>query len=82
VITQQSVTGEPAAIWETILLGAPDLGAGGISTDLVDPNQDIPLDQDDLGFGGWASMYATVIADRNTPMPVSIGLFGAGLNRS
>ena len=71
-----SVTGESPEVWAAILLGAPERLAGGISADLVDPNQDIPLDQDDLGVGVWASMFATVIADRNTPMPVSIGLFG------
>jgi hypothetical protein len=50
--------------------------AGGISADWVDPNDSIPLDRDQLSVGVYASMLAGVIANRDTPMPLSIGLFG------
>ncbi|MFI9385866.1 P-loop NTPase fold protein [Kutzneria sp. NPDC052558] len=50
--------------------------AGGISSDLVDPTQPIALDRDRLGFAPYVSMLATVIADRETPLPLSIGVFG------
>jgi hypothetical protein len=50
--------------------------AGGISRDLVDPNQTLSLDEDRLGFAPYVSMLATVIADRDTPLPLSIGVFG------
>ena len=50
--------------------------AGGIASDLVDPTQPIALDQDRLGFAPYVSMLATVIADRETPLPLSIGVFG------
>ena len=43
----------------------------------MDPNLGIPLSQDDLGFGVWASMFAAIIADKDTEMPLSIGIFGA-----
>jgi hypothetical protein len=55
---------------------APTDLAGGISSDLVDPTQPIALDQDRLGFAPYVSMLATVIADRETPLPLSIGVFG------
>jgi hypothetical protein len=50
--------------------------AGGVSSDLVDPNTGIPLSHDQLGFAPYVSMLATVVADRNTPLPLSIGVFG------
>lgn len=57
--------------------------AGGISSDLVDPSTGIGLDKDRLGVSPYVSMLATVIADRSTPMPLSIGIFGAwGLGKS
>ncbi|QUQ62351.1 P-loop NTPase fold protein [Kutzneria sp. CA-103260] len=57
---------------------APEGGdlAGGISSDLVDPTQPIALEKDRLGFAPYVSMLATVIADRETPLPLSIGVFG------
>lgn len=51
--------------------------AGGISAELVDPNIGIPLDRDQLGVAPYVSMLATVIADRETPLPLSVGIFGA-----
>lgn len=50
--------------------------AGGISSDLVDPNIGIPLRDDHLGVAPYVSMLATVVADRATPLPLSIGVFG------
>lgn len=49
---------------------------GGVSADLVDPELGIPLSQDYLGIRTFVEMLATVIADRDTPLPLSIGLFG------
>lgn len=55
----------------------PDVGlAGGISRDLVDPNGTIPMEKDRLGVAPYVSMLATVLADRRTPLPLSIGIFG------
>jgi hypothetical protein len=50
--------------------------AGGVSTDWVDPNAGIPLANDQLGVTPYVSMLATVIADRKTQTPLSIGVFG------
>ncbi|MGW7534854.1 P-loop NTPase fold protein [Amycolatopsis sp. NPDC054798] len=50
--------------------------AGGISNDLVDPTLGIPLERDRLGVAPYASMLATVIADRSTAPPLSVGVFG------
>lgn len=50
--------------------------AGGMSGDLVDGEQRIPLTDDHLGLGTYVAMLATLIARRDTPMPLSIGLFG------
>src|SRR5439155_1335493 len=44
--------------------------------DLVDPNVGIPLENDQLDFAPYVAMLATVIADRDTPLPLSIGIFG------
>jgi KAP family P-loop domain len=59
--------------WEQLL--AISL-AGGFDRDLVNPAEAISPDRDDLDYGVWAAMFASVIADANTPMPMSIGLFG------
>jgi hypothetical protein len=50
--------------------------AGGVSSDLVDPTTGLALDRDRLGLGVDVTMFATLIADVTTPMPLSIGLFG------
>ncbi|WP_280448991.1 P-loop NTPase fold protein [Nocardia brasiliensis] len=50
--------------------------SGGLTSDLVDPNAGLPLSSDQLGFAPYVSMLATVIADRTTPLPLSIGVFG------
>lgn len=41
--------------------------AGGMSSDLVDPNIGIPLSRDQLDFAPYVSMLATVIADPELP---------------
>jgi hypothetical protein len=66
-------TRDSIAAWERLL--AVSL-AGGFDRDLVDPAEAISRDRDDLGYGVWAAMLASVIAEEATPMPVSIGLFG------
>ena len=55
--------------------GAHEL-AGGVSTDLVRADLGIPLSEDRLGVAPYVSMLATVIADRATPLPLSVGVFG------
>ncbi|SFP34523.1 P-loop NTPase fold protein [Amycolatopsis rubida] len=50
--------------------------AGGVSNDLVDPTRGIPLERDRLGVAPYVSMLATVIADRSTLPPLSVGVFG------
>jgi hypothetical protein len=50
--------------------------AGGVSTDLVRPDLGIPLSKDRLGVAPYVSMLATVIAERGTPLPMSVGVFG------
>jgi hypothetical protein len=68
---------EPADVWDAILSEpAPFDLAGGVSSDLVDPTKGIPIEHDHLGVRDYVTMFATVIADRTTPMPLSIGLFG------
>lgn len=55
----------------------PVVLAGGVSCDLVNPTVGIPLAEDRLGVAPYVSMLATVVADAATPLPVSIGIFGA-----
>lgn len=50
--------------------------AGGVARDLVDPNESISLAEDHLGVTPYVSMLATVIAAEDTPLPLSIGVFG------
>jgi hypothetical protein len=71
-----------AALREALPAAAPsarspeyDL-AGGVSADLVDPTKGIPLERDSLNLGVDVTMFAALIADATTPMPLSIGLFG------
>jgi hypothetical protein len=67
----------PNAAWDAVLAEpAPIDLAGGVSADLVDPTTGIPLTEDHLGLGVDVTMFATLIADKSTPMPLSIGLFG------
>jgi hypothetical protein len=83
----ERVLGAPPPVREPAVKAAPtqpppapsasafDL-AGGTSADLVDPTTGIPLDRDRLGLATDVTMFATLIADTATPMPLSIGLFG------
>jgi hypothetical protein len=50
--------------------------AGGISRDLVDVERGIPLTEDHLGVATYVTMLAAVIAKAETPLPLSVGLFG------
>lgn len=49
---------------------------GGMSTDRVDPSVGIPLSRDRLSLAPYVAMLATVIVDRRTHLPLSIGIFG------
>jgi dephospho-CoA kinase len=73
--TSTSVDAFGAAAIREVLVPAFEL-AGGVSSDLVDPTTGIPLDRDRLGLGTDVTMFATLVADTRTPMPLSIGLFG------
>jgi tetratricopeptide (TPR) repeat protein len=68
-------TDEASAALQRAVLPSSYL-AGGIDTDRVDPTCDIPLSRDHLNESVWVSMLATVIVDKATPMPLSVGLFG------
>lgn len=70
---RETMPGDSIEAWESLL--AVSL-AGGFDRDLVDPNDAIGRDRDDLEHGVWAAIFAAVIADEATPLPVSIGLFG------
>ncbi|MFC3965554.1 P-loop NTPase fold protein [Nocardia jiangsuensis] len=50
--------------------------AGGVSRDYVDPTIGIALHEDRLGMSPYAAMLATVIAEQQTPLPLSVGIFG------
>jgi hypothetical protein len=58
------------------LLTAPGFLQGGVSSEYVDPSEGISLDRDRMGVAPYVSMLATVICDRDTPMPLSVGVFG------
>ncbi|MGV9676080.1 P-loop NTPase fold protein [Nocardia sp. NPDC003482] len=64
------------ALVPTVRTTSPLDLAGGVSSDLVDPNRGIALSEDRLGVAPYVSMLATVIADRSTPLPLSVGVFG------
>ena len=65
--------GDSLPAWEELLA---ERLAGGFDPDLVDPTLPISRDRDTLGQGAWVAMFASLIADKATPLPVSIGLFG------
>jgi KAP-like P-loop domain-containing protein len=60
----------------SLMLGTATALAGGIASDRVDPRRGIPIANDHLGVGTDASMLATVIVDRRTSVPLSVGIFG------
>ena len=75
---REAVPQEAPSVWDEILLAPAEVLAlaGGYSRDTVDDAERIPQDEDRLGVGTYVSMLATVIARRDTPLPLSIGLFG------
>ncbi|HEX6754338.1 MAG TPA: P-loop NTPase fold protein, partial [Mycobacteriales bacterium] len=73
VVLTERPEDDPAA-WDEAL-GTGDL-AGGISKELVDPSEGLPLSADHLGVAPYVTMLATVIARKDTPLPLSVGLFG------
>lgn len=50
--------------------------AGGFAHDIVGGTERIPLTDDHLGVATYVTMLATVIARRDTRLPLSVGLFG------
>jgi hypothetical protein len=72
-IPETTAAADPAAAPPVF---ATDQLAGGMARDLVDPNECIPLSADHLGVKPYVSMLATVIAAQDTPLPLSIGVFG------
>ncbi|MFE9746023.1 hypothetical protein ACFYOT_14040 [Saccharothrix saharensis] len=77
IVTRQWSGGGPVAEAAFPATVHDDL-AGGVSSDLVDPAKPIPLERDRLGVGTYVSMLATVIAERATPTPLSIGVSATG----
>ncbi len=73
-----TVTDDPPEIWDAILgpVTSVDL-SGGTTSDLVDATRPIDLARDRLGMANYVRMLAGVVAHRQTPLPVSVGLFGA-----
>jgi KAP family P-loop domain len=69
---------EPMQAWVEILLPTSGLVelTGGLSADHMDPDTHLPLSRDHLGVSTYVSMLASVIARADTPLPLSIGLFG------
>jgi hypothetical protein len=70
---RRMVPGEAPAAWDEVL-GIGEL-AGGVSADLVS-ERGIPLGEDRLGVRNYVTMLATVMVREDTPLPLSIGLFG------
>jgi hypothetical protein len=56
--------------------GFSDDLAGDMSADFVRLDEDIPAGRDHLGMSTYVGMFASVIAGRKTPVPLSVGLFG------
>jgi hypothetical protein len=72
------VPAEAPAGWDQLLgvvTAATEL-AGGFSRDIVGSEERIPPTDDLLGVGTYVSMLASVIARRDTPLPLSVALFG------
>ncbi|MFJ7214282.1 P-loop NTPase fold protein [Amycolatopsis sp. NPDC098790] len=70
-----TIAPEPAPVPRVPVFSDSQL-AGGVARDLVDPNESITLAEDQLGVAPYVSMLATVIAAKDTPLPLSIGVFG------
>lgn len=69
------VPDEPRQLWQELLLPRLLL-AGRQTSDHVDPDQGIPQDRDDLGVSTYVAMLASLITRKDTPLPLSVGLFG------
>lgn len=50
--------------------------AGGVSADLVRPDRGLRTSDDHMAMSTYVGMMATVVARADTPLPLSIGLFG------
>lgn len=50
--------------------------AGGVDADLVRPDLGLRTSDDHMGVSTYVGMMATVVARADTPLPLSIGLFG------
>jgi hypothetical protein len=72
----ESTEGWDALLRERLTDRARVYGAGAVLTDVVDPTKPIPIGRDSLGVRPYVEMLATIIANRRTEMPLSIGLFG------
>ncbi len=70
---------DDSAVWDAFLTStvAPLDLEGGTTADFVDPTHAFPLDRDTLGVATYVRMLADLIASRQTPQPLSVGLFGA-----
>ncbi|KAF2415974.1 P-loop NTPase fold protein [Microbacterium sp. B35-30] len=70
---------DDSAVWDTFLTStvSPIDLEGGTSADFVDPARPIPLERDTLGMAVYVRMIASLLAGRQTPQPLSVGLFGA-----
>ena len=82
-VIHERMPSESSDAWRAVLAGRAEAAkirrrvlAGGHTADLVDPERGIPLDRDDLGVATYVTMLASLIAHRDTPLPLSIGLFG------
>ena len=81
-VIEERLPDEANRAWRSALIPAGTLPArrqiltGGHTADLVDPEQGISLDRDYLDVGTYVQMLARVIASDETPLPLSVGLFG------
>jgi len=70
---------DDSAVWDAFLTStvSPIDLEGGTTADFVDPARPIPLARDTLGMAAYVRMIASLLAGRQTPQPLSVGLFGA-----
>jgi hypothetical protein len=74
---RESVPFEWGPKWQEVLSsGLLGVLAGGVSADLVRPDLGLQASDDHLDFSTYVSMMATLVARADTPLPLSIGLFG------
>jgi len=76
-VLEQQLPDEWERGWREVLTPEPPGAlAGGINADLVRPDEGLPTSHDHLGMSTYVGMMATIIAREDTPLPLSIGLFG------